>query len=121
MAEGMTAKGVAAKKNDVNGEHDCSDANSEGFATSRRIAKPQRLPNVDREDDNKNEREIKEIAMDVLHNKRKRTLAQIRRSRFAHAAGGGIGPKSLVIGASIIIAGKPESTGRPQDQECGRK
>ena len=59
--------------------------------------------------------------MDVLHDEGKGTLAQIRRSRFAHGAGGRIGPKGLIVSTSIIIAGKPEPAGRPQDQECGRK
>ena len=53
--------------------------------------------------------------MDVLHDERERTFAQIRRSRFAHGAGGRIGPKGLIVSPSIIIAGKSEPAGRPQD------
>ena len=44
-------------------------------------------------------------------------FAPIVFTRFADGAGGRIGPESFVISAAIIIAGQPESAGRPQDEE----
>ena len=69
----------------------------------------------------KDEREIEKIAVHVLHDQRKRTLAEIRFARLAHGARRRIGPERFVIGAAIVITGQPESARRPQDQKRRRK
>ena len=84
-----------------------------------RIGKPKRLPNVDSKDHYKDQREIKKIAMDVLHDERERTFAQISLARLAHGTGWRVGPERLIVSASIIIAGEPESARRPENQERG--
>ena len=50
---------------------------------------------------------------------RKGALAQIGFARFAHRAGRRIGPERFVVRPSIIIAGQPEPTRSPQDQQRG--
>ena len=67
------------------------------------------------------EREIEKIAMHVLHDERKGTLAEIRLARFADGAGRRIGPERFVVGAAIVITGEPESARRPKNQKRRRK
>src|SRR2546423_1596197 len=86
-----------------------------------RIGKPKRLPNVDGEDDNEGECQIKEVPVDVLHDERERPLTEICFSRLAYGAGGRISPEGFVIGAAIVVAGQSEAAGRPQNQKGGRK
>ena len=86
------------------------------------IGKPNCLPNVvAQESIIKDQREIKKIAMDVLHDEREGTLAQIGLARLAHRAGRRVGPERFVISASIIITGEPEPARRPENQERGRE
>src|SRR5439155_23357216 len=97
MPERMAAKGVAAKQNDVNNQHNGADTNAKGRFTGG-IGKPERLPNVDRKDHDKNQREIKKIAMNVLHDKREGTFAQISLAWLAHRTGRRVAPEGLVVG-----------------------
>src|SRR4029077_8494474 len=120
MPKRMAAKGVAGKQNDVNSQHNRADTHAKRSSTGR-IGKPKRLPNVDGKNHYKNQREIKKITMDVLHDEREGTFAQISLARLAHRAGRRISPEGLVIGASIIIAGEPEPARRPENQERGRE
>ena len=115
----MAAKGVAAEQNDVDRQHDRADADAKEVLSGRRIGKPKRLPNVVARIDNENQREIKKIAMDVLHDEREGTFAQIGLARLAHRAGRRVGPECLVVGAPIIITGEPKPARRPENQERG--
>src|ERR1700736_5136516 len=120
MTERVTTERVTAEQDDVQSENDRTDSNTErGFAA--RIPKPERLPNVDRKDDNKNQRNIKEVAMNVLHDEREGTLSQIRRTRLTDRAGGRIGPKRFVVRAAIVITGKAKPPGRPKNEQRGRE
>jgi len=49
----MTSKGIAAEKNDVKCQHDRSDANTEGDIRRGRVSKPERLPDIVRENTRK--------------------------------------------------------------------
>ena len=59
--------------------------------------------------------------MHVLHDERERTLAQIGFARLADRAGGRIGPERFVVGASIIVAGEPESARAPTESTAPEK
>ncbi len=58
VSQRVTTKGVAAEKHHVDCQNNRAEADAEGSLSHRRIGKPHRFPNVVREDENKNEREI---------------------------------------------------------------
>ena len=105
----MTTKCIPAEENDVNREHDCAYADPES------MVEPERFPNVVTENQDENEREIQEIAMDVLHDERKRALTEIGFARFTNRAGGRVRPERFIISAAIVIAGQPKSARRPKN------
>src|SRR5437870_3102337 len=111
----MTTKCVATKKDDVDREHDCADTEPEGTVASHRIVEPERFPNVVAQDQNENEREIQKIAVNILHDERERALAQISFARLADRACRRVGPERFIISATIVVAGQPESSRRPQN------
>src|SRR5688572_28629359 len=116
MPERVAAKGEASEQHDIEREHKSAKAHPEGSFAGGWIEKPERFPDIDREKNDKQEREVEEIAVHVLHDQREGTLAEIRFSRFAHGAGRRIGPERLVIGAAIVITGEPQSARRPENE-----
>src|SRR5262249_9078123 len=56
MPQGMASKCVTTEQVYVNGQHDSPDANAERTLARRWTNKPQRFPNVIRQDQNKQER-----------------------------------------------------------------
>src|SRR4029450_5090634 len=87
----------------------------------RWIDKPERLPNVIRQDQNEQERQIEKIAMHILHDERERMLAPVTLTRLSHRARWRIGPKRFVVSAAIIITGEPEATRCPKNKKRRRK
>ena len=55
--------------------------------------------------------------MNVLHDEWERAFAPVGMPRFAYGAGRGVRPERFVISPSVIIAGKSEPAGRPQNQQ----
>src|SRR5688500_8778806 len=117
----MAAESVATEKHDVHCQDQRAEANAKVCLPGRRINKPHGFPNVVREQNQKQERNVKEVAMDVLHHEWKRTFAEISLPRLANSAGRRVSPETLVVSAAIIIAGQPEQAGRPENQERGRE
>ena len=65
---------------------------------------------------------IKEPAMKVLQNERKRGLAAVRSSAtFAHRAGRRIEEKRSIVGLSVVVTGGAKSERAGQNQKCWRK
>src|SRR6516162_6226713 len=58
--------------------------------------------------------------MDILNDQRKRAFTPIVLSRLANRARGGIGPERFVVGPTVVVAGKAEPGGCPNNQECWR-
>src|SRR4051812_31222713 len=113
----MAAKGESTEQVDIQRENERADPKTKRSFSSRRIDKPKRFPNVDRKDDDKENSEIEKVAMHVLHDQRKRTLAEVTLPRFADGARRRIRPESLVIGAAIVVAGQPQSARRPENEQ----
>src|ERR1051325_1046776 len=88
MTQRMTAEREAAQKDDVDEQDERADPKAERSLSSRRIDEPKRFPDIDREDDDKQKREIKKIAVHVLHDQRKRALTEIGFARLADCTGG---------------------------------
>src|SRR5262245_29992268 len=70
VSQRMTSEGIAAEKNHVKGQHDGSDADPEGDVCRCHVSKPHRLPDIVREENQKEQREIHEVTMHVLHDER---------------------------------------------------
>src|ERR1043165_10029520 len=127
MAEGVTAQRVAAQQDHIQEQHEGTDTEAEmepairvrGTGAIGCESAP--LDEVPEQKDDKNQRQVKEIAMDVLEDQGKRILAPVMFPRLAHGTGRGIGPEGFVVGSAVVIAGKAKTTRRPQDEQGGRK
>ena len=86
MSQRVTAECVSAEQNDVGREDNCAESDSEMSRAGLRIGKPERFPYVVRQEDEKNQREVEEVPMDVLNDQRKRPLAAISLSWLSHRA-----------------------------------
>src|SRR3954465_4269402 len=117
----MAAEGIAAEQNDVEGENDRSEADAEVFVTGIPIEEPHRPIRVAGENHQKDEREIKEVAVDVLDYERKISLAAVAVAGLADGAVRRVRPEAFVVRSPIVVAGEPESGGKRQDQQRGRK
>src|SRR6476620_2158226 len=106
----MTANSITAEQHEVDCQHDCADADP------KPIWKPERLPNIVGKNHKEQDREVKKVAMNVLHDERKRTLAPITFPRFADCARGRISPERFIVGAAIVITRQPESPRRPKNE-----
>src|SRR5438552_3745009 len=87
---------------------------------TRALREPHRLPHVVRQEAEERQREVEEIAVRVLEDQRKRALAEVAGARLADGAVGRVGPEGFVIGAAVVVAGKPEAARRPENKERGR-
>src|SRR4029079_1103794 len=73
------------------------------------------------QEDDEEQREIEEIAMDVLENERKGALTPVRLPRLSHGTRRRILPERLVVGAAIVVAGEAEPARGPENQQRGRE
>src|SRR5260370_19198705 len=87
----MAAECVTAQQNRVSGQDQSSDADAKS------VFKPHSLPGVMSQKHDENQCKIEKVAMYVLKDKRKGSLAEIFLLRLAHHAGWRIGPKTFVI------------------------
>src|SRR2546428_12606042 len=112
MPERVAAERVSAEEDHVRGQDQRADADAES-------GEPHRLPDVVREDREERDGEVEEEAVHVLQYERHRALAAVGLSRLAHRAGGRVGPERFVVRAPVVIAGQPEATRRPEDENGG--
>jgi len=112
----MTTKCVTAEEHDVDRQDERADADAERSFSSPWIREPHRFPDINRKDDDEDERQIKKVAVHVLHDQREGTLAEIRFARFPDSARWRISPEGFVIGPAIIITGQSKSARRPKNQ-----
>ena len=115
MPQGMAAQCVAAEKKNVQREHKSPDADAEMFYAA--VHKPQGFPNVVRENEQEQQPKVEEVTVDVLHDERKGPFTEKNLARLADGARRRVGPKRLVIGAAVIIAGESKTRRRPQNQQ----
>ncbi len=74
MAERVTAKRVTGQQDNIEREYNRSDADAEALCAGC-TREPHRFPRVVRENENEEQREVQEIAMNVLHDERKGIFA----------------------------------------------
>src|SRR5437588_11482464 len=89
---------------------------------SARRGKPKRSYRVVPEDDQKDDCDIKKIAMEILQNERKARLPTVTmRMRLADRASRWIEKERAVISFAIVIAGGAKPERRPQNQDSRRQ
>ena len=98
----MTAENVAADQDNIDGQHDGSDADAEA------VVEPERLPHVVGQKAPDDVGQPQELAVQILKNQRKTALAPVGFARLANSARGRIGPKRFVISAAVVVAGEAE-------------
>jgi len=99
-------------------EHDeCAEADAE-FAVEE-----EGFDGVVPEEAKKNNREIEEVAMNVLQDEGKRSFAAIvfADRRFADGAGRWVEKEGAIVGFAVVVAGGSEAERSAEDEDCGRK
>src|SRR5437773_2363289 len=121
MPQRMTAQRVAAEQDDVHHENDGAETNTEILAAGGAVEEEHRVVRIFGEDDQKNERRVQEVAVNVLNHQRQEALAAIALARFTDGAVRGIGPEALVVRTPIVVARESEPGGEWQNQQGRRE
>ena len=120
MAQRVAREGVEREEGGVEeqGERPPADADAEPAIRLREDEAPD---HVVPEDDEDHERQVHEVAMQVLEDERELELAAVALALdLAHRAGGRIAEERPVVGLAVVVAGGAEAERRPQDQDGGR-
>src|SRR5256885_15628253 len=67
MAKRVTTKSVAAEQNHVHRQHHSPETDAEGVLASRRVGKPHCFPDIVAEENQKEQRHIQKVSVNVLH------------------------------------------------------
>src|SRR5262245_16683046 len=114
VAERMARQGIAAQQRRVEeqDEHPQPDPD----AAARR---EDRSHGIDPEEEQRDEREIQEVAVEVLEDEREGRLEAVLLvdGRLPHRAAGRVGEVEAVVGLPVVVAGRPEAERNPQDQQ----
>src|SRR4029450_5614071 len=113
----MASQRVAAERSHVGGQHECTQPDSKGSAAGCWISEPEGAVHVVDQHNEKAERDVEEISVNVLQDQRKRGLAAVLLAGFPNRTGRRIGPERLVVRATIVVARQPKESGKGQDQE----
>ena len=82
---GMAAEGVAGQQDDVDDQDERADGDAEMLRAVRGL-EPERVPRIAAEDEDEDEREVEEVAVDVLQDERQVALARVALARLADGA-----------------------------------
>src|SRR4029079_12825814 len=116
MAHRVAAERVAGEQRRVEREDERPDADAE-LCSPCTVAEPQRLPDVVRQEEQEQHRDVQEVAVDILEDQREIALAEVAVPRLTDGAVRWIGPERLVVRAPIVIAGESKQTGERQDDQ----
>ena len=88
-------------------------------AEPRSALRVERERRVDPQEEQRDEREVQEVAVEVLEDERERRLHPVALvdGRLTDGAAGRIGEVEAVVGLAVVVAGRPEAQRDPQDQE----
>src|SRR6266403_2038752 len=112
----MARKCVERKQRDVESEDERADTDAEVAVEEEGVNGV-----VPKKNDEQN-REVKEIAMDILEDERKSGFAAIVAARrFTDRAGGGIEEKGAIERLAVVVAGGAKAEGASKDQNGGRE
>src|SRR5258708_17325493 len=116
VPERMTGKSVERKANDVDEQDERAEANA------KMSAQVEGQNHVVPKESQEHYREIKEIAMQILQDKRERGFSFVTLvSAIAHRAGRWIKKECAVVSLAIVVAGCAKARRTAQDQKCRRQ
>src|SRR6266403_1323777 len=116
VAKRMAGKRVEREQRDVEGEDERADTDAEV------AAEKEGANGVVPEKNDEQNRQVKEIAMDILEDKRKSGLAAIVAARgFADGAGGRVQEKRAVVGFAVVVAGGAKAQRANKNEERRRE
>src|SRR5215472_7863032 len=98
MPKRVATEGVADEQYEVRYQNESTEPHP------KPSVEPECIPYVTRKNDEKHEGQIEKIAVDILHDQRKRAFAEVSFSRLANAAGRWVRPKRLVICPAVVVA-----------------
>src|SRR5262245_40987144 len=111
MAERVTAERVETNEHHVRRHDQCPEANPERRLTRAGSHwKARRQDDVVGKEPDEDEREVKEVAVNVLDDERKLLLAPVTRARLTNRTGRWIGPERFVVAAPVVVTGEAKST-----------
>src|SRR5207253_3725309 len=120
MPQRVTRKCVKGQQRDVHKQNQRTDSNSE-FLQSQPSGKEKSLVRVMPQKQQKQNRQVQEIAMNVLQNKRKRRFPLVAAfSAFAYRARWWIEEKCPVVRFAIVVASRAKSQ-RPRENQKRRR
>src|SRR2546425_2394671 len=114
VAARVAREGVASQEDDVDPHHQRAHADSEA------VGEPERQDRVPGEHHDEEDRDVPRVAMEVLEEERKARLARVALD-VADGARHRRQPEGAVVGLAVVVAGQPEETWAPQDQEGRRE
>src|SRR5689334_3690080 len=116
VAQRMASEGEAAQQRGIGGQHQAADSNMEA------VRKEKALDGVMPEKDQEEHREIHEVPVQVLEDEREFRLSTIILvAPLVYGASRRIEKEGPIVGLSIVIAREAKASGRPEDQDGGRK
>jgi hypothetical protein len=89
----MTTESISCQQHYIDGQYQGTYANAKRFFARARTGKPKRLPNIIGKKKQKEQTEIKKIAMYILYDQRKGIFTTIFFTWFRYGTGKGICPK----------------------------
>jgi len=117
MPQRVTRKCVKRQQRDVRKQNQRTDSNSE-FLQSQPPGKEKSFVRVVPQKQQKQDRQVQEIAMNVLQNKRKRRFALVAAlSAFAYPARRWIEEKCPVVRFAIVVASRAKSQRSRENQQ----
>src|ERR1700694_2751806 len=112
----MTGECVAGEQRGVHREDQRADGNTE------RSSRPERSPDVVPEKKENQQREVQQVAMQILENQWECCLAAILSApSFSDGAAGRMERKGAVVRLAVVVAGQTKSARRPEDQDRRRE
>src|SRR5688500_14491174 len=117
MTQRMTSERIPTEEDDIRCEQDRPDAYSELCRARRRVGEPHRFPRIVREKDEKDQREVEEVPVNVLDDERKRIFAKVSFTRLADSAARRVSPERLVVRAAVVVAREAKSCRERQDDQ----
>src|SRR5207237_7665279 len=104
VTQRVAAERITREQNHVRRQDETSDADAK-LPAAGSVGESEPVDCVDEQNDEEQQREIEEVAVHVLQDERKRSLAEIGFSRFSDRTPGRVSPERLVVRAAVVIAG----------------
>lgn len=115
MPQRVAGKGVAGKQAGVYQKDEGSHPDA------KMAVEVEGYDNIPPKENEEDQRRVKEITVNVLCNERPSVLARKALSRLADAASGRIGPKSLVVRATVVVARKSKQRREGKNEKRRRE